>query len=331
MPQDRCIIYQILTAPVFRRFPLTLPIHAYFEGKIVPYAEAKVGVLTNALNYGTAAFGGIRAYWNEDEAQLFLFRPLDHFKRLLSSARILMMEFEHTPESLTQTTIDLLRADGYHRDLYIRPLVYKADEAIGVKLHGMIDEITIIALPFDKYVSNDTNAHVTVSSWRRIDDNTIPARGKISGAYVNSALIKSDAVNAGFDEALVLNQDGHISEASAMNVFIVRDGVLITPPISENILEGITRRSVIELAQAEFDIPVIERPIDRTEVFICDELFFSGTAAQVTAVTRVDHRPVGNGEMGPVTTKLRSLVLDILYGRVPKYRHWNTPVYDPAG
>jgi len=306
---------------------VALPIHAYFRGKIVPYADAKVGVLTNALNYGTAAFGGIRGYWNDSEQQMFLFRPVDHYRRLLNSARILMMKFEHTPESLTQVTIDLLRLDGLRQDVYIRPLAYKADEAIGVKLHGLIDEISIVSVPFFGYVSNDTNAHVTFSSWRRLDDNMIPARGKISGAYAASALIKSDAVLAGFDEALVLSADGHVSEASAMNLFMVRDGELITPPVTENILEGITRRSLIQVIRDELGMSVIERPIDRTEIFICDELFLSGTAAQVTAVTQVDHRPIGSGEMGEVTAKLRVLFNDIVHGRVEKYRHWTTPVF----
>jgi branched-chain amino acid aminotransferase len=232
---------------------VAIPKHAYFKGKIVPYSEAKVGVLTHALNYGTSAFGGIRAYWNDEEKQLFIFRAADHYRRFLNSAKLLCMQLAYTPESLTQLTVDLLRVDDYHQDIYVRPLAYKADEIIGVKLHGLHEELSICALPFDKYLDDDTNAHVTISSWRRVDDNIIPARGKIAGAYVNSAFIKTDAVRAGFDEALVLTQEGHISEGSAMNFFMVRDGLLITPPITENILEGITRRSVIELAREELN------------------------------------------------------------------------------
>jgi branched-chain amino acid aminotransferase len=307
---------------------VNLPKNAYFQGKIVPYAEAKVGVLTHALNYGTAAFGGVRAYWNEDKQQLYIFRAADHFHRFLNSAKLLCMDFDFTPESLIQTSIDLLRVDQYHCDVYLRPLAYKADEAIGVKLHGLRDEISIVAVPFDRYVSNDTNAHVTISSWRRVDDNIIPARGKISGAYANSAFIKTDAVRAGFDEALVLTQEGHISEGSAENVFLVKEGALITPSVTENILEGITRRTIIEMAKEELNLPVIERPIDRTEVYLCDELFLTGTAAQVTAVTRVDHRLIGSGEMGPVTSRLREFFTDVVRGRNQKYCHWNTPVYN---
>lgn len=306
---------------------MNLPKHAYFQGKIVPYAEAKVGVLTHALNYGTAAFGGVRGYWNKDEEQLFLFRPRDHFRRFLDSTKLMSMAFDQTPESLIHITIDLLKADDYHCDVYIRPLAYKADEIIGVKLHDLHDELSIVAVPFERYVANDTNAHVTFSSWRRVDDNMIPARGKISGSYANSAFIKTDAVRSGFDEALVLNQDGHVSEGSAMNIFMLRDGVLVTPPVTENILEGITRRSVLQLVRDELGVPVVERKIDRTEVYLCDEFFMSGTAAQITAVTRVDHRPIGSGQMGPVTQQLRELFNDVVRGRLPKYRHWNWPVY----
>jgi branched-chain amino acid aminotransferase len=306
---------------------VTLPKFAYFEGKIVPYEQAKVGVLTHALNYGTAAFGGLRGYWNAEAEQLYLFRPLDHYHRLLNSAKLLCMEFEHTPESLMQVTIDLLKKEGHHQDVYVRPLIYKSSEAIGVKLHGLEDAISIVSLPFDRYVSNDTNAHVTISSWRRVDDNVIPARGKISGAYANSALIKTDALRSGFDEALVLNQNGHLSEGSAENIFMVRDGVVITPPVTENVLEGITRKTAMILAEKELDLPVIERPIDRTEVYICDELFMTGTAAQITAITKVDHRAVGSGEMGPISSQLRSLFDGVVRGRNENYIDWLQPIY----
>jgi branched-chain amino acid aminotransferase len=306
---------------------VNLPKYAYFRGQIVPYSEAKVGVLTHALNYGTAVFGGIRAYWNDAEQQLFIFRPQDHYQRLLNSARLLHMTVPHTPESLTQLTVELLRMEAYRRNIYIRPLVYKADEVIGVKLHGLRDELTIIAIPFDKYMRDDTDVQVTISNWRRVDDNAIPARGKISGAYVNSALAKTDAQLAGFDEALVLTQEGHLSEGSAMNVFLVRDGVLLTPPVTENVLEGITRRTAIELARQELGIEVVERLVDRTEVYLASEVFFTGTAAQVAAVTYVDHRPVGDGKMGPITTQIRGLFTNAVLGKLPKYRLWNVGVY----
>ena len=305
---------------------MSLPEYAYFKGEIVPYAEAKVGVLTHALNYGTGVFGGVRAYKNDDDGKLYLFRPYDHYKRFLNSCKMMLMDFDENPESMTQHTIDLIRKSGFTEDVYIRPLAYKSEEIISVKLHDVESEFTIVALPFGKYVANDTNAHVTISSWRRLDDNVIPARGKISGAYANSAFIKTDAMRSGFDEALVLTQAGHLSEGSAENIFMVRDGVLYTPAVYENILEGITRRSIMELAAKELGMEVVERPIDRTEIYICDEFFMTGTAAQVTAITQVDHRPVGDGVMGPVASKLRELFFDIVRAKNPKYKDWNVEV-----
>ena len=307
---------------------MNLPKYAYFRGEIVPYSEAKLGILTHSLNYGTAAFAGIRAYWNDEEEQLYVFRALDHYERLLNSGKLLCAEPPHSKEQLRDITVDLLRMEAYREDCYIRPLLYKADEIIGVKLHDLTDELAICAVPFRKYVENDDRAHVTFSSWRRVDDNAMPARGKISGAYVNTAFVKTDALRAGFDEALVLNQDGHLAEGSAENVFMLRDGVLVTPPITENILEGITRRTVIELVREELGREVVERPIDRTEVFLCQELFLTGTAAQITAVTRVDFRPVGEGVMGPITAQLRRLYDDLVRGKLPRYSHWTQPVYE---
>jgi branched-chain amino acid aminotransferase len=306
---------------------VALPNYAYFEGKIVPYSEAKVGIMTHALHYGTAAFAGIRAYWNDEQEQLFVFRPIDHFIRLLNSAKLLVATIDKTPEELRDIVLDLLRKEEHRQDVYIRPLIYKAEEIVGVKLHDIRDDLCIYSVPFGLYVEKDEGAHVTFSSWRRIDDNAIPARGKISGAYVNSALVKTDALRSGFDEALVLTNEGHVSEGSAENVFMVRDGVLITPPVTENILEGITRRTIVLLAREELGVEVIERPIDRTEVYLCDEFFMTGTAAQVTAITLVDHHPITDGKMGPITAQLKALYADVVHGKVEKYRHWNEPVY----
>jgi branched-chain amino acid aminotransferase len=306
---------------------VNLPKLAFFKNQYVPYSEAKIGVLTHAFNYGTAVFGGIRGYWNSEEEQLFVFRPIDHFQRFLNSARLLLMELNQTPESLTDITLELLNQEGYREDIYIRPIAYKSDEIIGVRCHDLHDEFTIVAIPFDRYIKNDTDVHATFSSWRRIDDNVIPARGKISGAYANSAVIKTDAARAGFDEALVLTQDGHVSEGSAMNIFIVREGVVITPPVTDNILEGITRKSAIELLFKEQGVQVVERSIDRTEVYLCEECFMTGSAAQIIAVTSVDRRPIGKGVMGPITSKLRTTFNDVIRGRVAKYRRWTMRVY----
>jgi branched-chain amino acid aminotransferase len=307
---------------------LVIPKFAYFKGDFVPYLEAKIGVLNHAFNYGTAVFAGIRGYWNDDEEQLFIFRPIDHFKRLLNSAKLMLMELDQKPQDLLKITLKLLKLEDLREDIYIRPLVYKSDEVIGVKLHDLNHDITMVAIPFGRYIKNDTDAHVTISSWRRVDDNMIPARGKISGAYVNSAFVKTDAIKSGFDEALVLTQDGHLSEGSAMNVFVVRDGNIFTPPVTDNILEGITRRTVMELLEREQGFKVIERSIDRTEIFLCDELFMTGSAAQIVAVTQVDHRMIGSGVMGPITTQLKTTFEKVTRGRIPRYRAWNVPVYE---
>lgn len=306
----------------------TGPNYAYFQGKIVPMEEAKVSVMTHALNYGTGAFGGIRAYWNDDVEELYIFRPLDHFKRVLNSGKLLLMDLPYTPESMVEILIELLRTENYRgEDVYVRPLIYKSSEVIGVRLHDLEADFTMFSKPFGPYIDAEEGSKVTFSAWRRIDDNMIPARGKISGAYANSAFIKSDAMLSGYDEALVLDQSGHISEGSAENFFMIRDGVVITPPITSNILEGITRRTVIDLLRDEMKLEVVERIIDRTEVFIADEAFFCGTGVQVVAISEVDHRKVGSGKVGPVVKELHKLYFDLMRGKLPQYSTWNVPVY----
>lgn len=307
---------------------MSLPKYALFKGRVVPYSEAKVGVLTHALNYGTAVFGGLRAYWNEDENQLFIFRPHDHFRRFLQSARLLCMDLPHSHEDLAKGLIDLIRTEGHKEDLYIRPLAFYSDEIIGVRVHDLHPEVSMVVIPFGHYNKNEDNMHVTVSSWRRIDDNVIPARGKIAGAYVNSAFAKTDAQRAGFDEVIVLNNDGHISEGSAANFFLLRNGEFATPPITDNVLEGITRRTIMQLIRDELRMEVKERQTDRTELYLADEAFFCGTGAQISAITRVDYRPIGTGKMGEVTARLRNIFFDVVKGRIPKYRDWCYPVYE---
>jgi len=306
---------------------MTMPKYAFFKGSIVPYQEAKVGLLTHTLNYGTGVFGGVRGYWNDREEQLFVFRPLDHYKRFLESAKLLCMELPYTEADLTEHTLELLRVENHRSDCYVRPLAYITDEIIGVRLHDLTPDVSIVSMPFGSYVENETNLHATISSWRRVDDNSIPARGKIAGAYVNSALIKTDAQRAGYDEALVLTGDGHISEGSAENFFLIRRGVACTPPITENILEGITRRTMMMLLRDELGVETVERRIDRSEIYLAEEAFFCGTGVQLAAITRVDHRPVGSGVMGPITTRLRELYFDVVRGRAPKYRDLCAPVY----
>jgi len=305
------------------------PKFAFFDGRIVPFEDAKVSVMTHALNYGTGVFGGLRAYWNADEEQLFIFRPHDHFERFLQSASLIRIALPYTAEDLVDTLAELLRHEGFRENCYIRPLAYKSTEMIGVRLHDVDDAVTMFAVPFGSYIPNENGAHVCFSAWRRVDDNAIPARGKITGAYANSALIKSDAVMAGFDEALVLNQEGHVTEASAANIFLVRRGVVYTPPPQSDVLEGIVRRTIIEIMRDDLGLEVVERDIDRTEVYVADEVLLCGTGVQVASVTRVEHRPIGNGRMGTVTHQVRDRFFDVVSGRVEKYREWLTPVYLP--
>lgn len=306
---------------------MRLPGHAFFGGRIVPYGEARVGVLTHALNYGTAVFGGLRGYWNPGEQELLLFRPADHFRRFLDSARLLGMDLPYSADELVGHLVALVRAELYREDCYARPLAFYADEMVGVRLHDLTPQVSIVALPYGGYVENEEGVHATISSWRRIDDNMIPARGKIAGAYVNSAFAKTDAVRAGFDEAIVLNQDGHVSEGSAANFFLIRQGVAATPPVTDNVLEGITRQTVLQLLRDELGLTVVERRIDRTEIYLAEEAFFCGTGIQLAAITRVDHRAIGTGHIGRATSDLRKLFFDVVRGRRPEYRHWCLPVY----
>ena len=306
---------------------MPLPNYAFFKDKIVPYVDAKVGILTHGLNYGTGVFGGIRGYWNDEEKELFVFRPFDHFQRFLESTRLLRMELPFTREDIVKVLVELIRKENLEEDCYVRPLAFYGDEIIGVRLHNVTPVLSIAVLPFGRYIDKEEGAHVTFSSWRRIDDNVIPARGKITGGYVNSALAKTDANLAGFDEAILLNQDGHISEGSAENIFIYRKGKIVTPPVTDNILEGITRNSMMTLLRDELGMEVVERSIDRTEVFLADEAFMVATGAQLVSITRVDHRKLGTGSMGPVTQKLREIYFNVVRGKVAKYRQWCYPVY----
>ena len=308
-----------------------LPEFAFFDGRIVPYREAKVGVMTHGLQYGTGCFGGLRGFWNAREEELFVFRPHDHFQRFLESARLLSLELPYTVEDLVGHLGELLRKEGFRGDCYIRPLAFAAEERIGaLGLEGMRSAVSIVAIPYGKYIENDSGAHLKISAWRRLDDNMIPARGKVSGAYVNTALAKTDAQRGGYDDAIFLDQNGHVSEASAANIFIVRNGVVVTPPITDNILEGITRRTVLELVRDEIGIPAIERSIDRTELSLAEEVFLAGTGVQIVSVTRIDHRPVGSGRMGALTERLRKLNTSVVHGEVPRYRSWCWPVYANA-
>lgn len=314
-----------IPAPLSQRSDMVV----YLNGEFVPANEARVGVMTHALSYGTGCFEGIRGYWNEAAQQTYIFRTREHFERMHRSARILNMTLPHSAEELAEICVELVRRNGLRENCYIRPFAYKADEIIGVKLHGLQDAFTMYAVPMGEYVST-AGLRCGVSSWRRVDDNMIPARAKISGAYVNSAFAKTEALQNGFDEAIMLTSEGHVSEGSAENLFMLVNNELVTPPPSENILLGITRDTVMELARRELERAVRERAIDRTELYCADEIFLTGTGAQIAPVVEVDHRLVGTGQIGPVASELKRLYDDVVRGRRPEYMHWLTPVFGAA-
>jgi branched-chain amino acid aminotransferase len=305
----------------------TTDLWAYVRGEFVPLRDANVSVMTHAFNYGTAVFEGIRAYWNPDHEQLYALDLLPHYRRIRRSARVLMMEVRQSAEQLAEITLEILRRSNLREDVYVRPLVYKSSEVIGVRLHNLDSDVTIFAIPFGQYIDTEGGIRAHVSSWRRTDDNAIPARSKITGAYVNSALAKTEAQLNGFDEAIVLTADGHVSEGSAENLFIVRDGTLVTPPVTDNVLEGITRAALLRMAREVLEIPVVERSIDRAELYVADEVFLCGTGAQISPVIEIDRRSVGEGRVGEVTRRLSSTYFDAVRGRNEAYRDWLTPVY----
>ena len=304
----------------------TADLWAFFHGELVPLADAKISVMTHGFNYGTAVFEGVRAYWNAEQGQLFGLDLLPHYQRIHRSARLLHMEVSQSPEELVGITVELLRRDGLREDMYLRPIVYKSTESIGVRLHNLESDITIFAVPFGKYIDTEAGIRAQVSTWRRTDDNAIPARAKITGSYVNGALAKSEAQLNGFDEAIMLTQEGHVSEGSAENIFLVLDGALVTPPVTDNVLEGITRRHLLEVA-GDLGIPVSERSIDRTELYTADEVFLCGTGAQLAPVVEIDRRQIGTGKPGPVTLRLHKVYFDAVRGRSEAYHNWLTPVY----
>ncbi|GAC1614354.1 MAG: branched-chain amino acid transaminase [Candidatus Elarobacter sp.] len=299
----------------------------YADGRFARYDDAKIGLLTHGLQYGTGCFEGVRGFWNARDEELYLLQLADHYDRLAQSARILMIELPHTTAELCDITVELCARNAFHRDAYVRPFAYKSSEEIGVRLHGVKDAFAMVAIPFDRYFDAQRGLKVGVSSWRRIDDTMAPARGKITGTYVNSALAKSEAVMNGFDEAIMLSAEGHVCEGSAENLFMVRRGVLYTPDPSQNILEGVTRRAVITLAKEELGLDVVERPIDRSELVIAEELFITGSAAGIQWIDSVDHRPIGGGEQGPISKALIDLYDRAVRGALPKYAAWLTRTY----
>jgi len=303
------------------------PKYAFFQGKIVPISEAKIDIRTNALQYGTAVFEGIRSYWNDNEKNNYVFRMKDHFERLSRNANIMMIKIKYSSDDLCNITLELLKKEDYREDSYVRPFAYNSNLKIGPKLVDVEQDLFIYTIPMGEYLDISKPNNVCVSSWARLPDNCIPPRAKISGSYANSALQKSEALLNGFDEAIVLTSNGqHVSEGSAMNVFMVKNGELLTPPVVDDILEGITRDSVIKIAYDELGLKTIERSIDRTELYTADELFFVGTGAQISPIGSVDKRTVGNGQMGEITRTLQGFYFKIVKNGMSGYSHWCTKV-----
>jgi len=299
----------------------------YFDGEMVRYHDVRIGPMTHALHYGTGCFEGIRAYWNAAHEQLYLLQAGPHYDRLRRSASILRLDLPLSTDELIELTLDLLRRNEARTDTYIRPLVFISAEEIGVRLHGLDQSFLIYTVPLGEYIALEGGIRCVTSSWRRISDAAIPARAKVTGSYVNSALAKSEALEAGFDEAIMLSMDGHVSEVSAENLFMFKNGAFVTPPVTDDILEGITRGLLMGLIRHELGVDVVERSIDRTELYTCDELFLCGTGAQVSPVIEVDRRRVGSGLVGPHTTRLQQLYFTAVRGENPKYRDWLRTVY----
>jgi branched-chain amino acid aminotransferase len=296
---------------------------AYFEGRLVPFADANVSIATHALDYGTAIFEGIRVYRQDDDSLAILF-ALEHFQRLLRNGRLLRARVSETPEDLVGITREMLRRNGEVADLYVRPLLYKSAKTIRLQLSGLEDRISIFSFPLGDYVSTE-GLRVGLSAWQRVNDNAVPARGKIAGSYVNACLAVEDAKSGGYSEAIMLNADGHVSEASSANLFVVTAGQIATPPLSEDVLPGITRTAVIEIARNE-GYAFAERVIDRTELYTADEVFLTGTGVQIAAIASIDDRPVGDGSSTPVVSHLQERYFAAVRGRDERYRHWLTKV-----
>jgi branched-chain amino acid aminotransferase len=299
----------------------------YHDGEFGRYHDIKLGLMTHALHYGTGCFEGIRAYWNAKQGQLHLLHAAAHYDRMRHSANVLRMQLPHTTEELVDITVEVLRRNGFKSDTYVRPLLYASSEVIGVRLHNLKHSFTIYAIPFGNYVEVESGIRCMVSTWRRVSDQSLPARAKITGAYANSALAKSEAVESGFDEAIVLTTDGHVSEGSAENLFMYKDGVFVTPPVTDDILEGVTRKLLMGMIREELGKEIVERSIDRTELYTCEELLLCGTGAQISPVIEIDHRPVGDGRVGEFTQELQSIYFSAVRGESPKHKDWTIPIY----
>jgi branched-chain amino acid aminotransferase len=303
-----------------------MPSYAYFHNQFVPLAKAKINVMTHALHYGTAVFEGIRGNWNNEQQQIYIFRLKEHYQRLEDGCRLLRMTLPHSVDELCKITIELVRKCNFKEDIYIRPLAYKSSAALGVRLHDLDCSFLVFTIPWGRYLDMEA-CRCSISSWRRPADNVIPPRAKITGLYVNNAFTKTEAMERGFDEGIMLSPDGHVSEGSGENIFLVKDGKLITPPINDSILVGITRDTTIKLAGKELGIETIERPFEPNELYTADECFLTGTAAHITPIAEIENRKIGNGRVGDIAGRLQNLYFEVIKGNNKKYLNWCTPAY----
>jgi branched-chain amino acid aminotransferase len=301
---------------------------AFIDGQYVPLAEARVSVMTHAFNYGTGCFEGIRGYWNAAQEQVYVFRAREHFERLHQSARVLAISLPYSVDDLCAICLEVIRRSGFRQDVYIRPIAYKSGLGIGISMTGVPDGFLLFCQPMGNYIDVDRGIRCCVSSWRRNGDNAMPPRAKITGAYANAALAKHEAVSNGYDEAIMLAENGHVSEGSAENLFIVRRGTLITPPVSDDVLEGITRATLMALGRDVLGIATVERTVARSELYTADEVFLCGTGAQISPVVEIDRRPIGSGEVGRITRRLQQVYFDVVRGVNTAYPAWLRPVYE---
>ncbi len=299
---------------------------AFLNGEYVPLSEAKVGIMTHALHYGTAAFEGVRGNWNADDGVMYIYKLREHYERMLRGCKMLWIDLPYSVDDLCRITVEVVERSGYQEDLYIRPVAFKSEEKVAnLNLRALQDGFFCLAVPFGRYIDSDGAISCCVSSYRRIDDTMVPPRFKMAGVYLNSIFAKTDALASGFDEAIMLNNDGHVCEGTGENIFLVYGGTIATPSLESNVLPGITRQTVLELAAKELGMRVEERLVDRSELYVADEIFLSGTAAHIQGIGSVDHRPVGDGNLGTVTRKLQGMYARIVRGQDPRYISHCTP------
>jgi branched-chain amino acid aminotransferase len=300
---------------------------AYLNGDFIDLNDAKISIVTHAFNYGTGVFEGIRGNWNEEDSQLYIFKLKEHISRILDSAKIMRLEPELTNEQMCEIIIKLVEKNNYKEDIYIRPIIYKSSEVVGLRMHELEDDFLVYIVPFGDYLDPSKGINCGTSSFRRIDDSMVPVRAKVTGIYVNNSMAKTEAFLNGYDEAIMLNMDGHVSEGTGENIAIIKGNNIISPSVSDNILEGITLETALKIAKTDLSLDIERRTIDRSELYIADEVLMTGTAAHITPVISIDKMNIGNGKPGPISKKLQEKYFAIIKGQDNDYDEWLTKIY----